>query len=389
MNEGFSGEPMSVGASGKARAAELEMHFTDAVDLSKIRALLNLARERAGAPVERVLTLNLIGIHYSDASWERARPGLEAASALHPARIVGLIALPNEAETGVTAKVTVMRPKGAAFFIERIVMRATGKAVRRLDSSIDGLLVPDVPTVAVWGGRLEGNLLKRAITSADRLIVDSGSRPLVALGELDAVVKRGAPVGDLAWARIYPWQSLAADVLDIPNLREHRGNIQSVQVITAGAPGPEAMLLAGWFQSRVRRAQVTLVVGATPSEVAIDQAVQAAESHQVIVENSATGTATATLPPIPDPITPGQIIGVRFEAPPAEFQLRREKNGILEAQVRGDDDGELAHRLRLPAGTPGALLVQELKLLSGCDEIYAAALDQATQFAARQMKENP
>jgi hypothetical protein len=45
--------------------------------------------------------------------------------------------------------------------------------------------------------------------------------------------------------------------------------------------------------------------------------------------------------------------------------------------------------LRLPAGTPGALLVQELKLLSGCDEIYAAALDQATQFAARQMKENP
>jgi hypothetical protein len=360
MNEGFSGEPMSVGASGKARAAELEMHFTDAVDLSKIRALLNLARERAGAPVERVLTLNLIGIHYSDASWERARPGLEAASALHPARIVGLIALPNEAETGVTAKVTVMRPKGAAFFIERIVMRATGKAVRRLDSSIDGLLVPDVPTVAVWGGRLEGNLLKRAITSADRLIVDSGSRPLVALGELDAVVKRGAPVGDLAWA-----------------------------LITAGAPGPEAMLLAGWFQSRVRRAQVTLVVGATPSEVAIDQAVQAAESHQVIVENSATGTATATLPPIPDPITPGQIIGVRFEAPPAEFQLRREKNGILEAQVRGDDDGELAHRLRLPAGTPGALLVQELKLLSGCDEIYAAALDQATQFAARQMKENP
>jgi len=205
----------------------------------------------------------------------------------------------------------------------------------------------------VWGGRVEGELLKRAIDSADRLIVDSGNRPPAALLELDALVKRGAPVGDIAWARIFPWQCLAAEVLDIPNLREHRGNLQAARITTAGAPGPEALLLAGWFQSRVRRAKVSLVAGPLAPEGA------GAEAS----------------------VSVGAVTELQFLAPPAEFVLRREKNGILDAQVRGDDDGEVVHRLRLPPETPGGLLVQELKLLAGCDEVYAAALDEAARFA--------
>jgi hypothetical protein len=65
-------------------------------------------------------------------------------------------------------------------------------------------------------------------------------------------------------------------------------------------------------------------------------------------------------------------------APPATITLVREK-GLLLAQVRGDDDGYCAHRARLPPETPGRLLAEELKLLSGKDELYA----QAAQAAAK------
>src|SRR5207253_2870975 len=79
-----------------------------------------------------------------------------------------------------------------------------------------GLLVPELPVVFVWGGRTEGMLFERALEKADRVIIDSVTRPLPALLAIAERVARGAPVGDLAWARIFPWMSMAAEVLDLP-----------------------------------------------------------------------------------------------------------------------------------------------------------------------------
>jgi len=73
---------------------------------------------------------------------------------------------------------------------------------------------------------------------------------------------------------------------------------------------------------------------------------------------------------------------IELVAPPATISLVRER-GILLAQVRGDDDGFCAHRLRLPPETPGRLLAAELRLLSGTDELYA----QAAQLAAKLVAE--
>jgi glucose-6-phosphate dehydrogenase assembly protein OpcA len=366
MNEGTYGEPISAGARGNQRATdELEVKFDKGVDLGQIRTLLGQARERAGAPVERVLTLNLIGIHFSQLSWNKAAAALEAASTVHPARMVVLIADPKSAVSAVSARVSVKRPKGAPFFIERVVLTATGTAVRHLESAMIGLLVPDVPVVIAWGGRAEGDLLNHAVEQADRLILDSGARAVDGLRHVAHLAARGAPVGDLAWARIFPWQSLAADVLDIPNLREHRDKLKAVRITTAGAAGAEALLLAGWFQSRLKRARVVIVQQAVsqpgPAEAA---------------ETAAPGEAA----PAPEASAEGAIVEVQFENPPVEFIIRREKNGILEAQVRGDDDGEVVHRARLPPESPGRVLLLELKLLHGIDEIYAAALEEAARF---------
>ncbi len=342
------------GAAARTGAAEgaleLTARFDKGIDLMKVRAMLAEVREKAGLPLEDVTTLNLIGIHFSQGAYERNRASMEAASALHPARLISLIAEPKKEPAAVVARVSMVRPRGSALALGRIVLTATGTAVRHLESALTGLLMPEVPLVVVWSGRSEGALLQHAAESADRLIIDSGTRPVAALGAVAQLLRRGAPVGDLAWARIFPWQALAADLLDLPNLREHRGHLQSARVTSLGAPGPEAALLAGWFASRVPKAKVELVAGPAAS-------------------------------PQSDFLCPGDVQDLRFEAPPAVFTLRRDK-GILVAQVKGDDDGVVLHRVRLPPDAPGRLLALELKLLAGQDGLYVAAVEQAARLVA-------
>ena len=103
-----------------------------------------------------------------------------------------------------------------------------------------------------------------------------------------------------------------------------------------------------------------------------------AESY---VPGEGDGTAIAGWP-APAPLGKGHIAAFEFTAPPVTFALRREK-AILAAQVRGDDDGEVVHRVRLPPEAPGRLLAVELKVLSGQDELYAAAVQRAAALLAK------
>jgi glucose-6-phosphate dehydrogenase assembly protein OpcA len=357
------GEPIAGGQAARGWD-ELSIRFDDAMDLGKIRALLQEAKERGGSAGETVSAFNLVAIYFSPAAYDRAQAALEAAGRLHPCRLVVLIAEPRAEGDSVAARVSVVR-SGGAVSLERIVLTAQGGGVRHLESALLGLLVPDLPVVVVWGGRSEGALLRRAVEAADRVIIDSGTRPPEALADVAAMVARGAPIGDLAWPRIFPWMSLAAEMLDVPNLREHRGNLRSARVICAGAIGAEGVLLAGWFASRVRKARVELLSGPEPD-------------RDSSMPGEGDGTSITGWPSAA-PLGRGQITAFEFTAPPVTFTIRRDK-AVLVAEVRGDDDGEVVNRLRLPPEMPGRLLGLELKLLAGQDELYAAAVQAALKL---------
>ena len=339
------GEPIAGGQAPRAQD-ELILKSDDAIDLGKINLLLQQARERSGQSQESICTLNLVAIYFNQAQYEAARAALEVAGSVHPCRLVVLIADDSIAEGSATARVSVVR-SGGAVTLERVVLNATGHAVRHLESAMDGLLLPELPMVVVWGGRPQGDLLQRAVEKADRIIIDSGARPPTYLAETAGLVAAGAPIGDLAWARIFPWQGLAAEVLDLPNLREHRGNIKTARVCCAKATGAEGALLAGWLSARVPKIAVELLA---------EGAAEAPGDHAHS-----------------EAMTVGQIARFEFTAPPATFKFRREK-GILVAEVHGDDDGEVVHRVRLPPDAPGRLLGLELKLLAGIDDLYAQSV---------------
>ena len=351
-----AGEPISAGAGGKRASDELVAHFDNAIDLKRIEQMLRQACDAGGTAQESVSTMNLVAIYFTQGQYDRARDALEAAGTLHPCRLIALVADELTEPASLTASVSAVR-SGGAISMERIVLTATGRAVRHLESAMMGLLRPDLPMVVVWGGRPHGDLLVRAVESADRIITDSGARPPTYLADVARLLARGAPMGDLAWARIFPWQSLAADTLDVPNLREHRGNIKTARVACAGAVGAEGLLLLGWMQSRIPRLHVEIRAEGQPQ-----------------VETPRGGAI-----PHAAPIGLGDVARLEFSAPPATFTLRRER-GVLLAEVKGDDDGYVCSRLRLPPDTPGRLLALELKLLSGQDELYAAAAQAAAKL---------
>jgi len=358
-----TGEPISAGQGARGESA---IRFDHDFDVGKVQRLLQESRDRTGGAGETISTLNLVAVYFSEEAYERARPALETAARVHPCRMLVLIAEPNAQPESVSARVSVVRGAGTVA-LERIVLLAQGKEVRHLESAMTALLLPELPRVFVWGARTEGQLFLHAVESADRIIIDSGTRPISSLRQVAQLLARGAPIGDLAWARIFPWQSLAAELLDIPSLREHRGNLQSVRATCAGDVGAEGALLAGWFVSRVKRAKVELAVGAAPE---VDSPVPGGGDGTP----SEGFVATA-------PVGRGNVVELQFTAPPVTFTLRRERT-ILTAEVRGDDDGEIVHRVRLPLDTPGRLLSLELKLLSGRDELYAEAAQAAARLVA-------
>ncbi len=359
------GEPIP---AGQANAPdELTVRFDAGFDLGRISQLLTRARERGGPTPETVCTLNLVAIYFTAAQYERAREALEAAGSAHPCRLIALVGDPLVDADSLTARVSVVRTAGA-ISMERVVLMATGKAVRHLESAMMGLLIPDLPLVVVWGGRPEGDLLQRAVESADRIITDSGARPPTYLAEQARLLAGGAPLGDLAWARIFPWQSLAAECLDLPNLREHRGKVKSARVVCAGALGAEGLLLAGWMASRIKRLGISVEIQGDAADFG---------SESTVTAGTPSGISSAI--PHVAPMGLGHVSLLEFQAPPAIFTLRRAK-GLLIAEVKGDDDGEVVHRIRLPPESPGRLLGLELKLLAGVDELYAASVQAATKL---------
>jgi glucose-6-phosphate dehydrogenase assembly protein OpcA len=355
------GEPIAAGQGGRG---ELSIRFDESFDIGKVQKLLEDARARAGSPGETISTLNLVASYFSEAAYERAKPALETAARVHPCRMIVVVSEPGVAPDAASARVSAVRSAGSVA-LERIVLHAQGKAVRHLESAMTGLLLPALPRVVVWGGRPEGPLFHHAMTLGDRIVIDSGTRPLASLRAVAQLLTQGAPIGDLAWARIFPWQALAADLLDLPSLREHRGKLQSARVLCAGDVGAEGALLGGWFATRVKRGKIELAVGPAPE---VDSPVPGGG-------DGAIGEAAMAAAPLGR----GSVVEFQFAAPPVTFTLRRERS-ILTADVKGDDDGEVVNRVRLPPETPGRLLSLELKLLSGRDELYAEAAQAAAKL---------
>jgi len=210
--------------------------------VSKVgKKLLELRDSGGVVALGRVLTLI---IETEPQDLERAIAAANAASRLHPSRILVLVSRHESSESKLDAQIRVGGDAGAS---EVVVLNAFGKASSNSESLLTGLLLPDAPVVAWWPSECSSSPSTTEVGEiASRRITDSANQadPRAFLVELAKNYQPGD--GDMAWTRITLWRAQIAALFE----QHLNRKVASVTVIGA-ADSPSADLLAMWLQQRL------------------------------------------------------------------------------------------------------------------------------------------
>ncbi len=222
-------------------------------DVSVARIEHELARLRAeddGAP--RLRTSVMTHMAWVPEEWlPAALATLEGLGERHPSRTLILTPEPEAGGDRLDARVRLERfqlPEIERQICSEVIeLRLRGGRVRAPASIVTPLLVADLPVFLRWRGRppFGAPELEQLVDVTDRLVVDSGEWPDLpaAYAELSRYFERAA-VSDIAWARtLGRRRALASMWPGIAKLRQLR----------VAGPLPEALLLAGWLRSRLKR----------------------------------------------------------------------------------------------------------------------------------------
>ncbi|WP_394849481.1 glucose-6-phosphate dehydrogenase assembly protein OpcA [Pendulispora brunnea] len=294
------------------------------------RELRDLWVPQPGEPVKsRVCAMNLIVVAGSHKLAEKYTHIVDEVTRGIPARAI-VVTIDPEAPSGLDGDVTAVCTvtEGAQIVCsERLRLTAAGALASRAGSAVEALLVPEIPTVLVWLGRVhvEDPVFLSMTREADRVVLDTEYTSLTSLLALArwAREKPGRPsVADMAWTRVAPWQEMFARFFDEPKLRGHAKRITTVtisQASEAGARlGSEGALILGWLATRL---------GWKVQRVGGHSRFVREDGEQVVVKLNAV--------PRPEGVAPAALAGMAFEAESGGFVAA----GSIERTLRSGLEG--------------------------------------------------
>ena len=208
----------------------------------------------------RACTMNLVVVAGSSAIADRYVNVIDDVTRGTPARAI-LVSLDPEAPDALEADVSAVCGVGEdAICSERVRITARGAICARMESAVEALCVPELPTVLVWLGRVHvgDEVFLGLAKDARRVILDTEYTSLGSLLELARWARADAArpfVADLAWTRLALWQEMCARFFDPPRLRDHAMHVTRMTVRQASEHGarlgPEPALLVGWLGTRL------------------------------------------------------------------------------------------------------------------------------------------
>jgi glucose-6-phosphate dehydrogenase assembly protein OpcA len=207
-------------------------------------------RDGAHAPA-RVLNLVVV----IDAEWRgEILNRLEQVGRYHASRTILCVLDRRREHLAASAVMTVEGDERAGELIllrERVVVEVGEKHLPNLDTIVDPLVVPDLPTV-VWSPHGHPEAVDAVLHIAQIVLLDSVSEPEPAAALARArELSDHAYVVDLAWLRSTPWRERVAATFDPPRWREELGRIDSVNVRHHPSSGAAGVLFVGWLASRL------------------------------------------------------------------------------------------------------------------------------------------
>ncbi|HET7497563.1 MAG TPA: glucose-6-phosphate dehydrogenase assembly protein OpcA [Candidatus Eisenbacteria bacterium] len=193
--------------------------------------------------------------------FERLADVIADVARRHPARLFRIGPArhaPGEPKR-LTARATALchlREGGGAFVCsEQVLLEYTEETAPLVPSAVRSLLIGDLPVVLLlltpgprppWAEALAG--------LADIVVADScvEEEPAAMAAVWERTGRKGAPMHDLAWARLEPWRASLASLFDTPEAAPALRSLHDVTVVHGGAAPPSsAWLLAGWLASRL------------------------------------------------------------------------------------------------------------------------------------------
>jgi len=217
-------------------------------DIERKLAHLRAAQEDDGVPELRTSTMT--HIVWAPPRWlARAQRVLEGLAERHPSRTIFLVPDPGKGD-GVEAHATVKDfavRDGREVLSEVIEIHLRGRSADHPASVVLPLLISDLPAFCRWRGEPTWGspALAELSSVCDRFVVDSNEwTGLPAAYACLAELFRGPAVSDLAWRRTLPWRVRIAELWP---------GVRSVRKLRVEGPKADALLLAGWLRSRLRR----------------------------------------------------------------------------------------------------------------------------------------
>jgi glucose-6-phosphate dehydrogenase assembly protein OpcA len=354
-----------------------------------------LIREK-GVSHARASVLNLIVTVPEVEAADRVVEAMLGLGVRHPSRAIVRVADPRAPGEPMDARIsTHCHPasnRSEQICYEEVVLTVRGEAAEHLAGVVAPLLIHDLPTHVWWPGDppFSDAVFDQLVEMGDRLIVDSAdfSDLLVGMRRL-STLRRQSVVADLSWERLGWWQELTAQFFDAPRFRRYLSNINGVQIRYAVGPGSggpdagdvvpgaaspmsQAMLLAGWFASRLGwrrwRTEEPLTDGRLRLQL---------EGRYEMVDLLIEPDPTADVPA-------GELLGLQLrvfgEAGSAKFIIERAGH---EATVATNADGmtALLRRVKMEPETEPELL-SKLLVMDQRDPVYESALRAAAVFLA-------
>jgi glucose-6-phosphate dehydrogenase assembly protein OpcA len=226
-------------------AAALSLVADIELELSRLR------RGEAADGTPELRTSVMTHVVWAPPRWaEAARETLHALEERHPSRTILLFPEPRRRdciESTVSMRCFSLAGLSHEVCSEVIELRLCGKRAQAPASIVQPLLISDLPTFCRWRGEPHWRSpeVEQLTGVCDRLVVDSSEwrglpRDYERLSELfDRIA-----VSDIAWGRAREWRGRLAELWPA---------IAEVQELAVTGPKADALLLAGWLRSRLRR----------------------------------------------------------------------------------------------------------------------------------------
>ncbi len=185
----------------------------------------------------------------------------DAIASANPCRIITLCPTLGE-DQGVSAQVSAYcpiqqrSPDNALICCEYIMLRGAAQALERCGGAIAELMIPDLPKFIWWKATPQPDygLFQRLVELSDTVIVDSSTfaHSEDNLADIGALLEQGAPIADLNWRRLAPWQELAAEAFDPPERRAAIWEVDRVIIDYEKGNQSQALMYLGWLASRLQ-----------------------------------------------------------------------------------------------------------------------------------------